>query len=682
MADKRNEVEADGKSFDSPMDESVEEAITVKDETAQDLYRIQQYYQRFRKAELYKADIVKRWTVLDEFDRGEQWKNVAVPPWVPKPVTNLIRFVRTLKRANLASAIPKPTFYAEYPEDKDMVNSLQLAHNHVWEKEHLDRLVRLCIDRSLLLGTTIAMVYTDDTFVGGKYFGTGDNRNLTHPLYRGAIKVKRIPNGNFFPDPDAYNLEMCKYVEITEILPINTVKNTKVFRDYCQEKGTLDKLDNFKSPQLEMDSEADGTIFERDHTPENTNLLNTPGDYLINVHQHWERYVGEDNKWHVDVSYYIRNSDFFLLRIEDVKPSEYPFAVLYDEPEEQDFWGTSTAMDILENQKIVNKVQQISSILGVLHQNPQKVVLRESGINAQELARTGTLPGKVWTSNVPNPVETIEPMQIPKELFDLDDRTQKNIKDTVGVNEAYTGQSVGSLTTSTGVSDLIDRATIRDKDKMVEIDCFVERLSSLICQFIIHKWDKARQIASVQPNGDVQYRKWEPLDDTAKENLEWRIKSDVYAKAPSTQATRRQQANQLLQVQAQGNFSPAVITPEEYIRMMEFDLSADILKRMDADRQILAQQQQQQPPQLPQSGEFAVSLSSKDANFINQLLGSQLQAAKTQQQLQAELMQNHPGNGVNVTPQATGADVAAGQPQAPQGVTGQVAMNNMAKGQG
>lgn len=673
------EIEADSKTFDSPMDETIEEAISVPDKRAQDLYRVQQYYQRFHKAELYKAELHKRWQVLDEFDRGEQWKNVNVPPWIPKPVTNLIRFVRTLKRANLASAIPKPTFYAEYPEDKDMVNVLQLAHDHVWEREHLDRVVRRSIDRSLLQGTAIAMVYTDDTFVGGKYYSKGDQRNQ---LFQGDIKVKRIPNPNFFPDPDAYELDMCKYIEITEILPINTVQNTKIFVEYCKENGTYDKLMNFKSPQLEMDSDADGTIFERDHTPENTNLLNISGDFLITVHQHWERYIGEDNQWHVDVSYYIRNSDFFLLRIEDVKPCEYPFAVLYDEPEEQDFWGTSTAMDILENQKIVNKVQQISSILGVLHQNPQKVVLRESGINAQELARTGTLPGKVWTSNIANPIELVEPMPIPKELFDLDDRTQKNIKDTVGVNEAYTGQSVGSLTTSTGVNDLIDRATIRDKDKMVEIDCFVERISHLIILFVIHKWDRARTIASIQPNGDVTYDKWTPWGDDAKENISWRIKSDVYSKAPSTQASRRQQANQLLQTQAQGNYQPAVITPEEYIRMMEFDLSADILKRMDKDREILAQQQQQQPPQLPANGEFQVSLSSKDANFINQLLDTQLQAAQTQQQIQTKLMMDHPGNGVNVTPQATGADVATGQPQTPNGVTGAVQMANMGKGNG
>jgi hypothetical protein len=67
----------------------------------------------------------------------------------------------------------------------------------------------------------------------------------------------------------------------------------------------------------------------------------------------------------------------FVYRIDDFKPSIYPFAVLYDEEEDNSFWGTSTAMDMLENQKIINKTAQAASIIGTLHQNPQKVVLRE-----------------------------------------------------------------------------------------------------------------------------------------------------------------------------------------------------------------------------------------------------------------------------------------------------------------
>src|SRR5690606_11196019 len=207
------------------------------------------------------------------------------------------------------------------------------------------------------------------------------------------------------------------------------------------------------------------------------------------------------------------------------------------------------------------------AIIGVLHQNPQKIVYRESGINAQELARTGTLPGKVWTSNVPGEqaITVLKPMEIPRGLFELDDRTQANIREIVGVNEAYTGQSIGSLTTSTGVQELIERATIRDKDKMLQIDDFVERISHLIALFIIHKWKDERPITTVAPDGTPQFEMYKPVDDLTAENLQWRVISNVYAKAPMTQAAKRQQADKLLQTQGQFQFNPPIITPEEWI---------------------------------------------------------------------------------------------------------------------
>jgi hypothetical protein len=241
----------------------------------------------------------------------------------------------------------------------------------------------------------------------------------------------------------------------------------------------------------------------------------------------------------------------------------------------------------LENQKIINKADQAASIIATMNQNPQKVVLRESGINAAEMSRTGTLPGKVWTSNV-DPriaVQSIQPPDIPKGLFEMGDRMKADVKDMTGITEAYTGQSVGSLTTSSGVDSLIERSSIRDKDKSVQIDAFVEELSELIIQFIICYWKEPRPIMTRQQNGNAQYETWIPVDDKVSKNLEYRLRSDVFAKAPMTQASKRSQADKLMQMQGQFNYDPPIITPEEWISMQDFDTKEDILSRMQRDRQ-------------------------------------------------------------------------------------------------
>jgi hypothetical protein len=562
-----------------PVDNTKEETTEkpkLKPEEEKEL--ISKYVRRGKKAVSAMGDLHRDWKMIDLFDRGRQWDMVNLPVWLPKPITNLIRYVRTTKRANLALNVPQATLTPLTPIDDGFVKLLQKAYEHVWDEEKVPLTIRRCVDRSLLQGTSIAYVYVEEN-VRGKYFGEGHEHNQ---LYKYDVKVKRINNGNFFIDPDAYTINEAKFIDITENRSFSDVKNDPMFKEYAG-----DKLAKLKYADLQRDSNATGDIFDRDILQQNTSNDNATGDELCTVHIHWERFRNSDGEWQVDCSYFLWNTDFLLYRVEGTHVNKYPFVVLYDEEEENSFWGSSTAMDILENQKIINKADQAASIIATMNQNPQKVVLRESGINAAEMSRTGTLPGKVWTSNV-DPriaVQSIQPPDIPKGLFEMGDRMKADVKDMTGITEAYTGQSVGSLTTSSGVDSLIERSSIRDKDKSVQIDAFVEELSELIIQFIICYWKEPRPIMTRQQNGNAQYETWIPVDDKVSKNLEYRLRSDVFAKAPMTQASKRSQADKLMQMQGQFQYDPPIITPEEWISMQDFDTKEDILSRMQRDRQ-------------------------------------------------------------------------------------------------
>lgn len=622
---------------------------------------VKKLYTRFQNAEVAVTPKHEIWNVLDMFDRGEQWKNASLPPWVPKPVTNFIRYIRTLKRANLASMIPMAHYTPEYEEDAPIIAKLDKGYRHVWEKERVPRTIRRNIDRVILQGTTIAYVYDDESYVGGKYI---EGNKQGNQLFMGNICVKRIPNSRFFPDPDAYCIDECKYVEFTEDIPLSQVKNTKRYIDHAG-KEAMSTL----SGESAYDEAESGEIYNRD-TKRSDNNNRQKGDEMLTIHHHFERYFGEDHKWHMNIYSYTRHADFLLCEQKDVPISKfYPFAVLYDEEEENSFWGSSTVMDFLENQKIINKTAQTASMLGSLHQNPQKVVSRESGVNAQELARSGTLAGKVWTANG-DPSKAIhinEPAKIPKELFDIEDRMKQDIREMAGVNEAYTGQSVGSLTTSSGVNSLIERSTIRDKDKMIQIDEFVERISDLIILNIGHKWQDERPTVHTGPDGKPVYGQYEPIDKDIMDNLDWRCRSDIYAKAPTTQASRRQQAEQMMNMQGQYNFQPAIITPEELMRFQEFDFREEVMQRMEKDRKRM---EQEKPQVLAQQIMQAVGMfhqaTSQGAPFpdaMNQAM--QMVTQILQQQQQAEM---------------NGKAPSAQQAQGPQGTTGALAMQAMTKG--
>lgn len=618
---------------------------------------IEKYDRRFRKSQTAFSSKRKLWAELDLFDRGDQWSTANLPPWIPKPVTNFIRYIRTLKRANLASAIPMSRFSALSQENSEFITRLQKAYEHVWQWEKVPRTVRRSIDRAMLQGTAIAYVYDDDSYIGGVY---KEPYNAKNQLFQGKICVKRIPIANFFPDPDVYRIEDCKFVDITELVPLDYIRKNKKFQDYAGE----DRVKNIKITQPDTEDDSSGTIYTRDVNPTNQQEV-IQGDELVTLHSHWERVINDDGQWDYTVTYWMKEINFPLLKV-DIEIGEYPFAVLYDEEEEDDFFGGSIAMEVLENQKIINKTQQTASIIGVLHQNPQKVVSRESGINAQELAKTSTLPGKVWTTNSDpqNSIVNLKPEDIPKGLFELDDRVRNNVMETAGVNEAYTGQSVGSLTTSTGVNSLIERATIRDKDKMIQIDEFCERISHLIVLHVLHKWKDTRPIPTRKSDGSMNYETYEPIPAEEIKNLEWYVKCDTYASAPTTQAQRRQQADNLLQQQGQFQFNPPIITPQEWIKFQDNEFTEDILRRMQQDQQALER-------------EKALDTKSAILQIANQIQQFQAQGMSPQEvqqmaeQFATQLMEQRKQAGQVNAPNA---------PTPPQGVTGALAMSAMTKG--
>jgi hypothetical protein len=626
---------------------------------------VQKYIQRFRRAEQGMGEKHRKWETIDTFDRGEQWKNANLPPWVPKPVNNMIRYFRTLKRANLASAIPKSTFTPILPDYADDVRKLQDAYDHIWEAEKIPRVIRRCIDRSIAQGTGLAYVYNDETYIGGIYYEEHDSRNI---MYHGRICAKWWPNTNFFIDPDAYCIKDAKYIETTEIVPLSVIKKNKKFIEYA---GKL-KIQGLKGDQLDFEDSGDGTIFNRDNKPSDTGVGRDDGDSVATIHCHWERFLNDKGRWQLNCTYYTKNNAFILYKIEDIKPNCYPFAVIYFEEEEQDFWGTGQSEDVLDNQQVINKADQTASIIGVLHQNPQKVVSRESGINAQELAKFGSLPGRVWTTNT-SPADSIhhvEPPDIPKGLFELSDRVKQDMREVVGITDSYTGESVGSLTTSTGVNSLIERATVRDKDKMIQIDDFIEDLSDIIVKFVLYSWKDKRPIMKTNPNGTPAFGMYTPIDELDAENIEYRVKSDVYARAPVTQAMKKQQADQLMQLQGQFNFNPPIITPEEWILLQDFENKADILRRMEDDRKKLQAQEASNMAGMIQqvADQVAAAKAAGEPDQVVQQIAMQA-AQQLLQQKQAEDAKN--GNL---------AAPAANQAQGPQGTTGAMAMNAMAKG--
>jgi hypothetical protein len=522
--------------------------------------------EKMKKAQNKREKRESVWQELDAFDRNQQWEMQNAPPWLPKPVTNFVHLVKNTKIAALSMENPTGKLRAVSPAGVQLVDQLDKGFQYVWERIKARKVVRENIGTAKLLGNGIAHVFWDE-YKEGKMGTTilGDKGYL----YEGEIGVREIDPAAFYPDPTAFTLEDCRYIGIKERKSKDWINNHPKFK-----KENLDDMESVNDPKER------GEIYNRDYTSE--------VDGLVNFISFYEKVPNDKGGYTYTVTYLAGDK---ILHTQELKPNRYPFAILHDFRQRQDFWSMSTCEFILDNQKIINKVESIIAMIGTLMQNPQKVVNAQSGIDPQEVAKYGNAPGHTFVSNMPaqQAITYVDPPQIPQVLFNLLENAKNNIREITGLNEAYMGQAVGSLQTSSGVNSLIERATMRDRDQMYDIELYIEELSTLIIDFMVTYYDKERQIRVMGSN--PQEYTFESFLGTQFKDLEYDMFIDVSSKAPVTRMREAQEAKELLNMQGQFGFAPAIITAAEAIDMIDFARKDKIMDRMKVEEMKVKEQE-------------------------------------------------------------------------------------------
>jgi len=516
--------------------------------------KVSKILEKFEKSKRQRQKKNHKWKELDAFDRGEQWElgGTKVPAWVPKPVTNYVHLVKTTKRAALAIENPEAMIMGQTAEDHKEAKNLEDVFEFVWNKMKARKTVREVLETSKLLGTGIAQVYYDDE---NQEVKGGKGRR-----YQGEIKIKQLDPSVFFPDPNAFRMEDCEFINVSYQRPL----------DWVKAKFNISDLQ-----ANELSNEEQGKIYNRDYSSENK-------DKLVHYLEHYEKIPDKENggfKYQLT----ILAGNQIIRDTKPLKPNRYPFAVLYDFPQRQDFWGQSTCEIILDNQKLINKIESIMALIGSLLQNPQKIIHKRSGINPEEASKYGSTPGHTWVSDidVERAMTWQNPPQIPQPLFQLAEQARANVREITGLTEAYMGQSVGSLQTSSGVDSLIERSTMRDKDQMYDFELFIEELSHIIIGFITEYYTDMR-VARILKEDDQEPEVLDFIGSDYKA-LAYDISIDVSAKAPITRIRKQEGLDKLLTLQGQMQFDPAIITQQEYMRESDFIEKKQIIERMNQD---------------------------------------------------------------------------------------------------
>ena len=509
------------------------------------------------------------WRELDSFDRGEEWTlKGAMPSWIPKPQSNYINKVKKFKTGNLMLDDYLGELIPLAPENEAQIWMLQRFYEQLWDKLNIKRHITKAIRTSRLLGTGILYVGWDENYIGG----------TRGHLYQGEILVQEIEPSTFFVDPKAFELEEALYCG-------TFVRTTK---EHILMDPAID--DDKKKEFKERRSFGGNTLGGQEDRGEiyNNRDYGSYQEDVVDLVTFYEKVPNEEGQGYVISVKYIADG-VLIKEIEEIQPNVFPFIILRQYEQRQDFWGISDAQLILPNVKMINKVQSIIGTLATLYQNPQKIVYEGAGIDPRIISKYGNAFGLVFLSKYPdlaNVIRNVEVADIPMTLLNYMEYLKNEIDDFTGMTQFNTGASSGSIQTSGGVNSMIQRSLVVFQDEMVLFEHFIEKVSYALLQNAIQYYtdDRLMRMRSTNPNNDFEYE-YIPFRAEEFQDLAWDFTINITAKLQNNEQTKRETMRMLSEWQLQYAPGIEIVRPEDIVKAFNPTDRDVILARIEKDRQ-------------------------------------------------------------------------------------------------
>lgn len=507
------------------------------------------------------------WRELDAFDRGEQWNDKgSMPSWIPKPSTNYINHVKKMKSGELLIENYIGELKPLAPEQEDNIFLLQQSYEQLWEKLNVKYHLLEVIRTSRLLGTGILYVGWDENYIGG----------TRGHLYQGEIMITPIEPSTFFIDPQAFDLEEALYCGTYTRTTVDHIKADASIESDKKKKFVENRKNNAYAGE---DQATRGEIYARDYSSYQEDVVD-----LITF---YEKEVNDEGGFSINV-YYVADG-IIIKEVKGIVPNVFPFVILRQYKQRQDFWGLSDCQLILPNVKMINKIQSIIGTLATLYQNPQKIVYEGAGIDPRIVSKYGNAYGLVYLSKHPdlaNVIRNVDVADIPMTLMNYIEFLKNDIKEFTGLGDALTGQGAGSVQTTGGVNSLIERGLVGNQDEYVIFEKFIERLSYMIIRLAIEYYTDERLIRmkSEDVNGDVEYE-YIPFQAEFFKEVGYDFSIDIAQRLKYNEKTNQEKMMMLSQWQLQYEPDISIVTAEDMIKAFNPKNRDMILARIEQERQ-------------------------------------------------------------------------------------------------
>ena len=176
--------------------------------------------------------------------------------------------------------------------------------------------------------------------------------------------------------------------------------------------------------------------------------------------------------------------------------------------------------------------------------------------------------------------------ELPKDLDTFRQYLMSAIQQISGVDSVYLGRSFGSIQTTGGVQQAIDRATMRDTNRLKSIDKFIHKELEMFVQFYMIHGNKETFFVENQKHSTEDVPGTELEFDPATLIARDDIVIEVSNVAPKSNANYEETVMKLMELQLKYNPAqhgyPDFITPEEMLHWLNIPQAqkALLLERM------------------------------------------------------------------------------------------------------
>ena len=523
---------------------------------------IKDLYEKYQLCKTHYDKEHKRMRLLDSTDRGRLWKalNAKFPPYQILPDTNFVSYVKTNLLASIYTVAKSAEVQPTSEDDKDLVQYLNIALERIWDLSRIGFYQFQAGERAALLNMGITQVGWSEKLTGGS----------GNTFYKGNVTVKNIDPIKFMRDPFATSLETANYCMTYDIYHKNI---------FLQNPDYKDEFLKYEKKQQQQTVEDIPEMEDTQRMPK-----------------------GQDKDYHTLIIFWVRdeknideihtiNGEHILHKKEKIKPNMFPFAELYCNLPAGALVGVSECAKIFANNVAYNLMDSIALTAEYKNQRPPKFVSSSSGLNIKAFTKHGDEADRTFVVSGPadKAVHYHQFPEISRNMPVLKDKLAESVQLISGVDGRYTGRDTGSIVTTGGTEEMLNRVTLIDTPKIVTYENYVKRLTQLVLGNCL-QYSPKRSYYHKEPDKTT----WETIEvdfpDIDGDTLfDYHI--NISSELPRNKQRVAEMANMLVEKQMQyeqAGQDVELITPEEWLMFQDLPNKEYMLERMGVQRQTSA----------------------------------------------------------------------------------------------